>query len=146
LSLIENTSAPGVLGLARFEKESRWSTPLREEELFLSMPTLDLFGAVFGLSFLSLCRRDFRDEGVLEIASISFLELLRLRRFVGVKLIIFFDSFESSELVFLKDEDILARLFRDLDPAFNKAVAVESTVFWLAYFAYRYERSREKAL
>ena len=43
---------------------------------------------------------------------------------------------ESNELVTSKDDDILERLFRDLNPALNKAVAVESTVLWLTFFTY----------
>ncbi len=43
---------------------------------------------------------------------------------------------ESNELVTSKDDDILERLFRDLNPALYKAVAVESTVLWLTFFTY----------
>jgi len=77
-SFFVNTTEPGVLGLSLFVKDRRWSPMLLRWDGCLCSLDLPLFGAVFGLGLLCLCRRGIREESALEIPTSLLVTVLGL--------------------------------------------------------------------
>ena len=70
-----NTIEPGVLGLSLFVKDRRWSSMLLRWDVCLCSLDLALFGAVFGLGLLCLCRRGIWEESALLVTVLDLVSL-----------------------------------------------------------------------